>query len=49
LVNTWSTPGGQQFVHFLQNHDQIANSARGLRLDRLGAPGTVRALTALLP
>jgi len=38
----------QQFVHFLQNHDQIANSARGLRLDRLGAPGTVRALTALL-
>jgi maltooligosyltrehalose trehalohydrolase len=35
-------------VHFLQNHDQIANSARGLRLDRLGAPGTVRALTALL-
>jgi maltooligosyltrehalose trehalohydrolase len=38
----------RQFVHFLQNHDQIANSARGLRLDRLGAPGTVRALTALL-
>jgi maltooligosyltrehalose trehalohydrolase len=38
----------RQFVHFLQNHDQIANSARGLRLDRLGAPGTARALTALL-
>ena len=37
-----------QFVHFLQNHDQIANSARGLRMDKLSSPGKVRALTALL-
>ncbi|HTM76671.1 MAG TPA: DUF3459 domain-containing protein, partial [Devosia sp.] len=35
------------FIHFLENHDQVANSARGLRMDRLGAPGNVRALTAL--
>jgi maltooligosyltrehalose trehalohydrolase len=36
------------FVHFLQNHDQIANSFRGDRLHRLASPGRVRALTALL-
>ena len=35
------------FVHFLENHDQVANSARGLRMDRLGSPGAVRAITAL--
>ncbi|HTN62388.1 MAG TPA: alpha-amylase family glycosyl hydrolase, partial [Devosia sp.] len=36
------------FVHFLENHDQVANSARGLRMDKLGAPGDVRAITALV-
>lgn len=35
------------FVNFIQNHDQIANSARGLRVDRLTSPGRYRALTAL--
>ncbi|RYH57422.1 MAG: malto-oligosyltrehalose trehalohydrolase, partial [Alcaligenaceae bacterium] len=36
------------FVGFLQNHDQIANSARGQRLHELTSPGRMRALTALL-
>ena len=36
------------FVTFLQNHDQVANSARGLRGDRLTSPGRWRAMTALL-
>ena len=36
------------FVAYLQNHDQVANSARGERLHALGAPGCWRALTALL-
>ena len=35
------------FVAFLENHDQVANSARGLRLHRLSGPGRLRALTAL--
>ena len=37
-----------RFVSFLQNHDQVANSSRGLRLHRLTGPGRYRALTALL-
>jgi maltooligosyltrehalose trehalohydrolase len=36
------------FVTFLQNHDQVANSALGLRVHRLASPGTYRAMTALL-
>jgi maltooligosyltrehalose trehalohydrolase len=36
------------FVVFLQNHDQVANSARGLRIDRLTSAGRWRAMTALL-
>jgi maltooligosyltrehalose trehalohydrolase len=36
------------FVQFLQNHDQVANSARGQRLHELTTPGRLRALTALL-
>ena len=36
------------FVVFLQNHDQIANSASGWRLDRLSSPGRLRAMTAYL-
>ena len=35
-------------VCFLQNHDQLANSARGERLQFLTNPGLHRALTALL-
>jgi maltooligosyltrehalose trehalohydrolase len=36
------------FVNFLQNHDQIANSGRGLRAHLLTGPGRYKALTALL-
>jgi maltooligosyltrehalose trehalohydrolase len=36
------------FVNFIQNHDQIANSARGLRANHLASPGHLRAMTALL-
>jgi maltooligosyltrehalose trehalohydrolase len=36
------------FVTFIQNHDQIANSARGLRAHQLTSPGRYRAMTALL-
>lgn len=37
-----------RFVAYLQNHDQVANSAHGLRLHQLTSPGRHRALTALL-
>ncbi|MDB5865484.1 MAG: treZ [Betaproteobacteria bacterium] len=37
-----------RFVTFLQNHDQVANSARGRRLHELTSPGQLRAATALL-
>jgi len=37
-----------RFVCFLQNHDQIANSARGERIHQIASPADVRALTALL-
>ena len=37
-----------RFVTFLQNHDQLANSGLGNRLHRHAAPGSYRALTALL-
>jgi maltooligosyltrehalose trehalohydrolase len=36
------------FVVFLQNHDQVANSARGRRIHQLTSPGRWRAMTALL-
>jgi maltooligosyltrehalose trehalohydrolase len=36
------------FVNFLENHDQVSNLARGLRLHQLTSPGRFRALTALL-
>jgi maltooligosyltrehalose trehalohydrolase len=36
------------FVNCLQNHDQVANSARGLRGHQLTSPGKWRAMTALL-
>ena len=37
-----------RFVMFLQNHDQVANSTRGLRLHAMTTPGRYRAATALL-
>jgi maltooligosyltrehalose trehalohydrolase len=48
----WGTSGldlpGAAFVDYLENHDQVANSARGERLGRLASPGALRAMTALL-
>jgi maltooligosyltrehalose trehalohydrolase len=38
----------EQFICYLQNHDQVANSAHGLRLHALTSPGQLRAMTALL-
>jgi maltooligosyltrehalose trehalohydrolase len=35
------------FVNFIQNHDQVANSAQGLRCRELSSPGRYRAITAL--
>ena len=40
-------PHPAAFVNFLQNHDQIANSARGWRCHKLSSPGRYRAMTAL--
>ena len=37
-----------KFVNYLQNHDQIANSLLGLRVDKLTSPGKWKALTALI-
>lgn len=37
-----------RFVHYLDNHDQVANSARGKRAHSLGSPSRFRALAALL-
>ncbi|HJV33571.1 malto-oligosyltrehalose trehalohydrolase [Geomonas sp.] len=37
-----------RFVHYLQNHDQIGNSAWGTRIHNLTNPGALRAMTALL-
>ncbi|HEX6925297.1 MAG TPA: malto-oligosyltrehalose trehalohydrolase [Longimicrobiaceae bacterium] len=37
-----------RFVHYLQNHDQVANSGRGDRIHRLTSPGRLRAMTAVL-
>ncbi len=36
------------FIHYLQNHDQIANTGRGKRLHQLTNPALMRALTAIL-
>src|SRR5262249_57418115 len=35
-------------VNYLQNHDQIANSAYGSRLHQMTSPGRHKAITALL-
>ncbi len=39
--------GPAAFVTFLQNHDQVANSAHGLRIHQSTSPGRWRAMTAL--
>ena len=36
------------FIHYLQNHDQLANSGRGERLHEQTTPGRLRAVSALL-
>ena len=36
------------FVHFIQNHDQVANTLHGERVHRITSPGRLRAMTALL-
>ena len=36
------------FVNFIENHDQIANSADGVRLHARTSPGRMRAMTAVL-
>ncbi len=38
----------ETFVTFIENHDQVANSAQGHRLHRLTSPGRYRAMTAYL-
>lgn len=38
----------EQFVTYLENHDQVANSSAGLRLHQQASPGRYRALTAFL-
>src|SRR5690606_12521473 len=35
------------YVTYIQNHDQIANSLAGARIDRLTSPALLRAMTAL--
>jgi maltooligosyltrehalose trehalohydrolase len=37
-----------RFVNFLQNHDQVANSLYGLRINQLSSPSQLKAMTALL-
>jgi maltooligosyltrehalose trehalohydrolase len=38
----------EHLINFIQNHDQIANAAFGLRAHQLSAPALHRAMTALL-
>ena len=38
----------QHYVSYLQNHDQVANSATGERIDRLCGASELRAVTALM-
>ena len=37
-----------RFVHFIENHDQLANSGDGKRIHQVSTAGRYRALTALL-
>ena len=41
---TTSGVPAQRFVTYLENHDQVANSTRGLRLKDLTSPGQYRAM-----
>ncbi len=43
----WGVPPAR-FINYIDNHDQVANSGRGERLNRLTSPGRLRAMTALL-
>ena len=36
------------FVTFIENHDQVANSAHGTRMNQQSNPGLLRAMTALM-
>ena len=36
------------YINYIQNHDQIGNSAWGIRIDRLTNPAGLRAMTAVL-
>ncbi len=40
--------GGERFINYLDNHDQVANAPHGARSHQLASPGKHRALTALL-
>jgi maltooligosyltrehalose trehalohydrolase len=48
----WGTPAGrlppEALIHYLENHDQLANTRAGRRLHTLLSPGRLRALTAWL-
>jgi len=46
-VPSWGVPPAA-FVTYLQNHDQVANSASGRRGHELSSPGRWRAMTTLL-
>ncbi|MFP4164927.1 MAG: malto-oligosyltrehalose trehalohydrolase, partial [Chitinispirillaceae bacterium] len=37
-----------RLVHYLQNHDQVANSCRGKRINQMCSPAKLRAMTVLL-
>jgi maltooligosyltrehalose trehalohydrolase len=37
-----------QFVTFIENHDQVANSAKAMRCWQMSSPGRFKAMTALL-
>ena len=37
-----------RFIVFIQNHDQLANTCRGLRAHSVSSPGCYRAMTALV-
>jgi len=46
-TQVWNVPK-YRFVHYLENHDQVANTPDGRRLHQLVDPARLRALTAVL-
>lgn len=44
---TYGIPA-RRFIHYLQNHDQIANGGRGKRFHQLTNPALMRSLTTIL-